>query len=56
MTLMELLCFVLALAISIVSGRLLLSYISWWSVLPAMTIGFGMVYVGLVLFHKFVAK
>lgn len=44
MTLIELLFFVMAIALSIAFSRFTFVYIGWWSILPAPVAGFGFVY------------
>jgi hypothetical protein len=48
MTLIELLCFVLGVLISVLAGRCFYAKIGWWGVPLAPIIGFGSLY-GLIL-------
>ncbi len=48
MSLIELLLFVLGIALSVLVGRCFYAKIGWWGMLPAPILGFGSVY-GLIL-------
>jgi hypothetical protein len=52
MTLIELLFFVVAIALSIAFGRFTFVYIGWWSILPAPAAGFGFVYLLILALNR----
>jgi hypothetical protein len=52
MNLFEMLFFLLAVFISFLLGRYFFGHIGWWSVLPAGILGFGVVWLFLLLLNK----
>jgi len=52
MNIFELYFLVLALALSFILGRYLFNYLGWWSVLPAVFLGFGLVALVLIGIRK----
>lgn len=45
MNIVELFLFVLGLVLTVVIGRFLFPYLGWWATLPALILGYGLIFI-----------